>query len=238
MGTLGIIGSGNIGAAVARLAAAAGIPVVVANSRGPESLAGLVAELGPQATAGTVEQAAHAGDLVLLSVPLTAHTAIPAGLLDDRIVLDTSNYYPYRDGRIAELDADKVTTSELVHRHFAGARLVKAFNNILAHHIPQLARPAGAPDRTALPIAGDDADAKTAAAALIHRLGYDTVDAGTLAQSWRFEPEAAAYTRLYLADQDTPGGRMMQAPAAPVPAAELKAALDRAERVDVAGRAF
>ncbi|MEU4559478.1 NAD(P)-binding domain-containing protein [Actinoplanes sp. NPDC023936] len=238
MPTLGIIGSGNIGAAVARLAVAAGIPVVVANSRGPESLTGLIAELGPLATAGTVEQAARAGDLVLLSVPLTAHTAIPAGLLDDTIVLDTSNYYPYRDGRIAELDQDKITTSELVHRHFRGARLVKAFNNILAHHIPQLARPAGAADRTALPIAGDDAAAKSAAATLIDQLGYDTVDAGPLAQSWRFEPEAAAYTRLYLADPATPGEQMMQAPAGPVAAAGLRRALDAAERVHVAGRAF
>ncbi|MEU4620468.1 NADPH-dependent F420 reductase [Actinoplanes sp. NPDC023801] len=238
MSALGIIGSGNIGAAVARLAVAAGIPVVVANSRGPQSLTGLIAELGPPATAGTVEQAARAGDLILLSVPLTAHTAIPAGLLNGKVVLDTSNYYPYRDGRIAELDQDKITTSELVHRHFPQARLVKAFNNILAHHIPQLARPAGAPDRTALPIAGDDADAKTAASTLIHQLGYDTVDAGTLAQSWRIEPETTAYTRLYLADPATPGEQMMQAPARPVPAAELRRALETAERVHVADRAF
>ena len=95
---------------------------------------------------------------------------IPADLLADKVVLDTSNYYPYRDGRIAELDQDKITTSELVHRHFRQARLVKAFNNILAHHIPQLARPAGATDRTALPIAGDDAHANRPPTPLIARL--------------------------------------------------------------------
>ncbi|MFD9392580.1 NADPH-dependent F420 reductase [Streptomyces sp. NPDC060000] len=239
MTTLGIIGSGNIGAAVARLAVAAGIPVVVSNSRGPQSLAGLIAELGPLATAGTVEQAAQAGDLVLLSVPLTAHTAVPAALLAGKTVLDTSNYYPSRDGRIAELDDDKVTTSELVHRHFEGARLVKAFNSILAHHIPQLARPSenpGAADRTALPIAGDDAGAKTDAATLINRLGFDTIDTGSLAQSWRFEPDATAYTRLYLADPSTPDTQIFTAPGRPVPAAELRTALQAAERVRVADR--
>ncbi|RSM72157.1 NADP oxidoreductase [Actinoplanes sp. ATCC 53533] len=238
MPTLGIIGSGNIGTAVARLAAAAGIPVVVANSRGPRTLAGLIAQLGPLAAAGTVEQAAEAGDLVLLSVPLIAHTGVPPAPLAGKIVLDTSNYYPSRDGRIAELDEEKLTTSELVHRHFAGARLVKAFNNILAHHIPELARPAGAADRTALAIAGDHPEAKVDAAALIDRLGFDTVDAGPLEQSWRFEPEAGAYTRLYLADHGTPDERMLQAPGRPVAASEVRRALQTAERVRVAGRAF
>jgi 8-hydroxy-5-deazaflavin:NADPH oxidoreductase len=238
MQTLGIIGSGNIGSAVARLAVAAEIPVVVSNSRGPETLADLVAELGPRASAGTVEQAAAAGDLVLLSVPLTAVVTLPAPLLADKTVLDTGNYYPSRDGRITELDEDQLTTSELVQRHFTGARLVKAFSNILAHHIPQLARLPGAPDRTALPVAGDDPDAKITAVQLIDRLGFDTVDAGPLEQSWRFEPETAAYAPLYLADPSTPGERILQAPAEPVTAATLHAALAEAERVPVAARTF
>jgi predicted dinucleotide-binding enzyme len=238
MPTLGIIGTGNIGAAIARLATAAGIAVVVSNSRGPQSLTGLTAELGPLATAGTVEQAAHAGDLVVLSVPLTAHTAVPTAPLAGKTVLDTSNYYPFRDGRIAELDEHKRTTSELVHRHLDTARLVKAFNNILAHHIPQLARPTGAADRTALPIAGDHPEANAAAATLIDQLGFDTVDTGPLTQSWRFEPEAAAYTRLYLADPATPDEQILQAPGRTVPAAELRHALQTAQRVSVADRAF
>lgn len=238
MPTFGIIGSGNIGAAIARLATAAGIPVVIANSRGPEALTDLVAELGPLATAGTVEQAADAGELVVLSVPLTAATALPTSLLEGKTVVDTSNYYPFRDGRIPVLDAEELTTSELVQSHIAGARLVKAFNNILAHHIPALARPAGSSDRTALPIAGNDAGAKTQVAALIDRLGFDTLDAGALAESWRFEPEAAAYTRLYLADPDTPAEQMLQAPAAPVAAATLASALEGARRVRVAERTF
>ncbi|MBJ7328551.1 MAG: NAD(P)-binding domain-containing protein [Solirubrobacteraceae bacterium] len=236
MPTLGIIGSGNIGSAVARLAVAAAIPVVVANSRGPESLAGLVADLGELATAGTVDQAAGAGDLVVLSVPLTAYTAIPSALLEGKTVLDTSNYYPFRDGRIAVLDDEELTTSELVQRHFAGAALVKAFNNILAHHIPQLARASDAPDRSALPIAGNDGGAKTEAADLLDRLGFDSVDAGLLAESWRFEPDAAAYTRLYVADPSTPDEHLLEAPGAPVSAAMLRTALATAERVRVADR--
>jgi 8-hydroxy-5-deazaflavin:NADPH oxidoreductase len=238
MTALGIIGSGNIGTAVARLAAAAGIDVVIANSRGPESLAGLVAALGPRARAGTTEQAARAGDAVLLSIPLQALDAVPAELLAGRTVLDTSNYYPSRDGRIATLDTGELTTSELVQGHFAAGRMVKAFNNILAHHIPELARPSGAPDRTALPLAGDDDAAKKVAATLIDRLGFDTVDAGPLAESWRFEPESAGYTRIYLADPATPLDRMMQAPSAPLPAATLSETLATVERVDVAGRDF
>jgi predicted dinucleotide-binding enzyme len=211
---------------------------VIANSRGPQSLSDLVQELGPRARAGTVEQAAGAGEAILLSIPLSAYDSLPVGLLEGRTVLDTGNYYPYRDGRIAELDSGKLTTSELVQQFLPGALLVKAFNSILAHHIPQLARPAGAPDRSALPIAGDDSGAKVRAAELIGRLGYDTIDAGTLADSWRFEPEAGAYTRVYLAEPDVPAEQMMQAPAAPLPADKLRAALAASHRVDVAARVF
>jgi len=238
MTTLGIIGSGNIGTAIARLAVAGGIPVVVCNSRGPESLSDLVAELGALASAGTVEQAAAAGDVVVLSVPLTAHSALPASLLDGKIVLDTTNYYPFRDGRFYQLDDEIVTTSELVIQHFKGVRLVKAFNNILAHHIPELARPAGAADRTALPVAGDDPEAKEEARKLINDLGYDSVDAGSLAQSWRFEPESSAYTRLYCADPAVPDDLILKSPAAPVPAAKVVSVLRQAKRVKVADRTF
>ncbi|MEU7742878.1 NADPH-dependent F420 reductase [Nonomuraea sp. NPDC049158] len=238
MTALGIIGSGNIGSAVARLAVAADIDVVIANSRGPQSLAALVEELGSRATAGTVEQAARAGEATLLSIPLTAYTSVPAELLRGRTVLDTGNYYPSRDGRIAELDSEKVTTTELAQQLLPDALLVKAFNNILAHHIPLLARPAGAPDRSALPLAGDDPAAKARAARLIERLGFDTVDAGTLAESWRFEPESGAYTQIYLADPDVPVERILQAPAAPLPADKLRTALQASHRVKVADRTF
>ncbi|MFL5994260.1 MAG: NADPH-dependent F420 reductase [Streptomyces sp.] len=238
MPTLGIIGSGSIGAAVARLAVAADIDVVIANSRGPQSLTDLVEELGPRAGAGTVEQAARAGEATLLSIPLAAYGSLPDGLLRDRTVLDTGNYYPHRDGRIDDLDAEKSTTTEWAQQLLPGALLVKAFNNILAHHIPQLARPAGAPDRSALPIAGNDPAAKARAAELIDRLGYDTVDAGTLDESWRFEPEAGAYTSIYFTDPDVPADRVLQAPAAPLPTDKLRAALKTARRAKVAERTF
>ncbi|MFF2375112.1 NADPH-dependent F420 reductase [Streptomyces xiamenensis] len=238
MPTLGIIGSGNIGTAIAHLAVAADIDIMIANSRGPQSLQDLVQALGPRAAAGTVEQAARAGETTVLTIPLAAYRALPAGLLQGRTVLDTGNYYPHRDGRIAELDTEQLTTTELAQHLLPGALLVKAFNNIMAHHIPQLARPAGAGDRTALPIAGDHPDATARAARLIDRLGFDTVDAGPLSESWRFEPESGAYTPIYLAHPDVPATQMLQAPAAPLPAEKLRAALQTAERVKVANRAF
>lgn len=235
MTALGIIGSGNIGTAVARLAVASGMNVIIANSRGPQSLQDLVAELGTHASAGTVGDAARA-DAVVLSIPLLAVKDLPDGLLHDKLVLDTSNYYPSRDGRIPQLDSGALTTSELVHSWLGGARHVKAFNNILAHHIPVLARETGDPDRSALPVASDDADAKTEAAAILDRLGFDVVDAGPLADSWRFEPESAGYTPIYLADPATPLDRLMSAPAGPTPASEVKAALASATRVNIAER--
>jgi predicted dinucleotide-binding enzyme len=241
MATLGFIGSGNVGAKVARLAVAAGIDVVLSNSRGPETLAGTVAELGERARAATPEEAARAGDWVVVSVPLAALRELPVAALAGKVVLDTMNYYPFRDGHIEVLDSGEITTSELVQEHLAGAKLVKAFNNISDHHLPELARPAGAADRTALPIAGDDPEAKASAAALIDQLGFDTVDAGSLAESWRFEPETAPYTAPYFADPDavpnalaqlaeavrtgTPPQSPMTGPGAPLPAARLRALL-------------
>jgi predicted dinucleotide-binding enzyme len=238
MPTLGIIGSGNIGSAIARLAVASNMNVVIANSRGVESLQELIAELGPLAAAGTVEEAANAGDAIALSIPLTAVKDLPTGLLRGKIVLDTSNYYPFRDGRIAELDTGAMTTSELVAGWLDGARYVKAFGNILAHHIPLLSRPGDAPDRSVLPIASNDAQAKSQAAAIIERLGFDTLDAGTLAETWKFEPESAGYTRIYLADPGTPDDQLQSSTPGPAPAEQVKAALASATRVNVAERAF
>ena len=238
MPTLRIIGSGNIGSAVARLAVAADLNVVIANSRGPESLQELVAELGPLARAGTVEEAAQQGDAVVLSIPLKAVKDLPDGLLRGKVVLDTSNYYPSRDGSIDELISNTVTTSEMLQDQLPGARLVKAFNNIIAAHIPLLARPAGAGDRSALPIAADDEQAKAEAAAVIDRLGFDTVDAGSLADSWRFEPDTPAYGRIYFEDPAVSEEQMMDAKPGPTPAAQIQSALDEATRVNIAERRF
>lgn len=238
MPTLGIIGSGNMGSAIARLAVASNMNVVIANSRGVESLQELITELGQLASAGTVEEAANSGDAVVLSIPLTAVKDLPTGLLRGKTVLDTSNYYPFRDGRITDLDTGTTTTSELVARWLDGARYVKAFGNILAHHIPLLSRPSDAPDRSALPIASHDTHAKSQAAAIIERLGFDTLDAGTLAETWKFEPESAGYTRIYLADPSTPDDQLLSSIPGPTPADQVRAALDSATRVNVAQRAF
>ncbi|MEU7324696.1 NAD(P)-binding domain-containing protein [Streptomyces griseoviridis] len=193
--TVGIIGSGMIGGALARLAVAAGRDVVLANSRGPESLAPLVADLGARARAATPAEAARAGDLVVAAVPLGVHTLLPAAELAGLTVVDAMVYHPERDGRIAELDAGGITSSELVQRHLAGSRVVKTFATIDFHHLVALARPAGAPDRSALPLAGTDPAAKAEVVALLDALGYDAVDIGTLA------PGTPAYVQPYMGDR-------------------------------------
>ncbi|MEV0159838.1 hypothetical protein B0I32_105346 [Nonomuraea fuscirosea] len=225
--TLGLIGSGNIGGALARLAVDAGLNVVLSNSRSPETLADLVADLGPRARAATPSEAAAAADWVVVAVPLKHQRQIPVAPLAGKVVLDATNYYPERDGSIAELDAEQVTTSELLQRHLTGSEVVKAFNNIWVNHLASLARPSGAPDRSVLPIAGDAPDAKAAATRLIDLLGYDTLDTGPLAGSWRFQRDTPAYVGLYFKDQremtaEDPGGT--------VTADELRAALAAARR--------
>src|SRR4051795_13150290 len=162
MTTLGLIGSGHIGSTVARLAIAAGYDVVLSNSRGPETLGGLVAELGPHARAATAADAAAAGDIVVVTVPLKAYREVPVEPLRGKVVIDTNNYYPQRDGQIAELDAESTTTSELLQAHLPDSHVVKGFSNIYVDHLATLARASGDPDRSTLTIAGDDAAAKQA----------------------------------------------------------------------------
>jgi predicted dinucleotide-binding enzyme len=200
MTTIGFIGSGHIGSTVARLAVDAGHDVVLSNSRGPETLQDLVDDLGPHARAATTEEAAQAGDLVVLTIPLVAVDQVPSAPLTGKVVIDTSNYYPQRDGQIADLDDLSTTTSELVQSRLPGSTVVKGFNNINYVHLGSLQRPAGSGERSALPIAGDDADAKAAVAAFIESLGYDVHDAGSLADSWRFDVGTPAYGRPYNAD--------------------------------------
>lgn len=204
MTTIGFIGSGNIGGTVARLAVSAGHDVVLSNSRGPDTLRELVAELGPAARAATAEEAATA-ELVVVSVPVKAYPAVPAAPLAGTVVIDTGNYYPERDGRIAELDDGSLTTSELLQRHLGAAKVVKGFNNIHFRHLASLPRPHGATDRTALPIAGDDAGARAAATAFLDSLGYDAVEVPALAQGRLFEPGTPAYGAPYGSFDDPAG---------------------------------
>jgi predicted dinucleotide-binding enzyme len=200
MTTIGFIGSGNIGTTVAHLAVDAGYDVVVSNSRGPETLTELVAQLGSKARAATAAEAAEAGDLVVLTIPLGKIEQVDPATLAGKVVLDTCNYYPERDGDIAALDDKQTTTSGLVQQHLAQSHVVKAFNNIFFQHLASMARPAGAPDRSTLMIAGDDADAKRTATEFIESLGYDVYDTGSLADSWRFQRDQAAYVGVYTPD--------------------------------------
>ena len=222
MTTVGFIGSGMIGGTVARLSVAAGHQVVLSNSRGPETLKDLVEELGPLATAGTGAQAAEAGDLVVVAIPVKAYTSLPAGPLAGRPVLDTGNYYPQRDGQIADLDAGVITSSGLLQRDLPESAVVKVFNNIFFKHLRSLPRPAGAADRSALPIAGDDEEAKAAVAAFLDSIGYNAVDVGSLAESWRQDSGSPAYGPPYGSFSDETG--------TPANVAKIRAALAAAHR--------
>ncbi len=220
MTTIGFIGSGMIGGTVARLSLAAGHQVVMSNSRGPETLQDLVAKLGPLAAAATAAQAAEAGDLVVVSIPVKAIGDVPAKPLAGKPVLDTGNYYPQRDGQIEVLDNGALTSSGLLQRYLPDAHVVKVFNNIYYKHLESLTRPSGAPDRTALPIAGDDA--KAAVTAYLDSIGYDAVDGGTLADSWRQEPGTPVYGAPY--------GPFTSETGHPADAATIRAALAAAHR--------
>ncbi len=193
MPTIGIIGAGMIGSQVARLAVAHGYDVVISNSRGPRTLTALVAELGPKARAATAVDAAKAGDIVVVTIPLGKYREVPVEPLAGKIVIDTNNYYPQRDGHIAELDNESTTTSELLQAHVPKSKVVKAFNHIYAAHLTTDGRPAGTKNRRALVIAGDDAEAKAAVKHLLDEFGFDTVDAGPLKESWRIQRDTPGY---------------------------------------------
>lgn len=225
MTTIGFIGSGHIGSTVARLAVEAGHDVVLSNSRGPETLADLVNELGPHARAATSDDAAATGDIVVVTIPLKAYRSVPAAPLAGKPVIDTMNYYPQRDGHIAELDNGSTTSSELLQTHLPSSHVVKAFNNIQFEHLGKLSRAAGDPERSALAIAGDDDTAKRAVTEFLDSIGYDAVDVGPLAEGWRYQPDTPAYGQPYVAP-----GTQFPGPGAPATASALKEKLDAATR--------
>ena len=191
--TIGLIGAGHIGSQVARLAISRGYPVVIGNSRGPETLAVLVAELGPSARAATAEDAARTGEIVVVSIPLKNYREVPVAPLAGKVVIDTNNYYPQRDGHIAELDNESTTTAELLQAHLPKSKVVKAFNHIYAAELTTHRQPAGSKNRRALVIAGDDAAAKTVVTKLLDDFGFDTVDAGPLKEGWRIQRDTPGY---------------------------------------------
>jgi predicted dinucleotide-binding enzyme len=193
MATIGLIGAGRIGSQLARLAVKSGHDVVVSNSRGPETLTGLVKELGPRARAGTAMDAAQAGDIVVVTIPLKNVRQVPVEPLAGKVVIDTNNYYPQRDGHIPELDNETTTTAELLQAHLPESKVVKAFNHIYAAALTTDGQPAGTKNRRALVIAGDDPGAKATVARLIDQFGFDVVDAGPLKEGWRIERDTPGY---------------------------------------------
>jgi 8-hydroxy-5-deazaflavin:NADPH oxidoreductase len=193
MATIGLIGAGNIGSQVARLAVAHGHDVVISNSRGPETLTAFIEELGPKARAGTVLDAAKSGELVVVAIPLRAYRSVPPEPLAGKIVIDANNYYPQRDGHIPELDNESTTTSELLQVHLPKSKVVKAFNHIYARQLTTDGLPAGTKNRRALVIAGDDADAKKRVTGLLDEFGFDVVDAGPLKEGWRIQRDTPGY---------------------------------------------
>jgi 8-hydroxy-5-deazaflavin:NADPH oxidoreductase len=201
--TIGLIGAGNIGSQIARAAIASGYDAVISNSRGPETLTDLVSELGPRARAGTTREAAAAGDLVVVAIPLRAIGDVPAEPLVGKTVIDTNNYYPRRDGNIAALDDDSLTSSELLQSRLSGAHVIKAFNHIYARQITTDGTPSGTRNRRALAIAGDNTAAKAQVAELIDGFGFDVTDVGPLAESWRIQPGTPGYVQRMNAEELT-----------------------------------
>lgn len=200
MSTVGIIGAGHIGTALARGLVAHGHDVVIANSRGPETLGDVVAQLGGRGRAASASDVAAAADWVIVTVPLKAVPDLPRDGFDGKIVLDTCNYYWERDGHIQELDEKRTTTSQLVAEHLRGAKVAKAFNHIHAEEILTDGTPAGTANRRALATAGDS-DAVALVTSVYDDFGFDTVNIGPLADSWRVERDQPAYVVRQNADE-------------------------------------
>jgi len=193
---IGIIGSGRIGATAARLFVDAGHDVVIANSRGPDSLTDLVQDLGESARPATVEDAASIAELVLVAIPFGRYGELPAEALRNKIVVDATNYYPERDGHFRELDEDTTTSTELLAAHAANARVVKAFNTMKWTDLGERGSQGPLDERLVLLVAGDDQEAKDRVSALIEQIGFAPVDTGGLAEGGRRQqPGSSLYVK-------------------------------------------
>jgi len=217
MTTIGIIGAGHIGSQVARKAVELGYDVVISNSRGPETLGDLVAELGPKARAATAAEAAAAGDFAVVTVPLKNIGDIPAEPLAGKIVVDTNNYYWERDGRIAALDNGEATTSGMLQDLLPQSKVAKGFNHIMYTQITTDGTPAGTDNRRALATASDYPEAAELVTRLYDEFGFDTVNIGPLSESWRVERDRPAYGSRQNAIPRTAGATTGAGGPAPLP---------------------
>ena len=200
MTTIGFIGAGHIGSTLARDFIDHGYDVVLSNSRGPETLADLIAELGPNARAATASEAALAADIAVVTIPTKAIDSVPVEPLAGKIVIDTNNYYPQRDGQIPALDDESTTVSELLQAHLPTSKVVKAFNHIMAAQILEHATPAGTPGRRALAAVSDDIEAANTVAAIIDAFGFDPVVVVPLSEGWRIQRDTPGYVAVRTAD--------------------------------------
>ncbi len=193
MTTIGIIGTGHVGSNLAKAAVAHGYDVVISNSSGPGSLSDLVSELGTRATAGTAEQAAAAADFAIVAIPITTVGQVPVEPLAGKVVIATINYFPKRDGHIADIDNGTTTAPGVLQEHLPASKVVRAFSMIDAADMSGDGHPKGDPKRRALALAGDDAEARQLVAGLYDQFGFDAVDLGPLAESWRVDPGQRAF---------------------------------------------
>jgi 8-hydroxy-5-deazaflavin:NADPH oxidoreductase len=193
MTTIGIIGSGHVGSNLAQAAIAHGYDVVLSNSQGPDSLAGLVKDLGPQAKAATPGDAAAAGDFAIVAIPITTIDQVPVEPLAGKVVIATINYFPQRLGRIPEIENGTTTAPGLLQAHLPTSKVVRAFSMINAAEMSSDGHPEGDPNRRALALAGDDPAAKQLVANLYDEFGFDALDIGGLDESWRVDAGQPAF---------------------------------------------
>ncbi|MCQ2995166.1 NAD(P)-binding domain-containing protein [Pseudomonas syringae] len=227
-----------ISSQLARLAIAAGYNVILSNSRSPDTLSELVAELGEAARAATPDDAAHGADIVVASIPFASYKKLSATALAGKIVVNTMNYYPERDGDMPEVQSDRISTSELVQRHLVNSHVVRAANNVDWVRLHGRARSANAGDRSALPVAGDDEPSKGAVKQFLDSIGYDTIDMGVLSESWRSEPTMPVYVMPYIGDipadltPEIARDWFLKAPGVAVPAQQVADLVKQARRHD------
>ncbi|MFE4948638.1 NADPH-dependent F420 reductase [Leifsonia sp. NPDC056665] len=232
---VGIVGVGYLGSNLARLCVAAGADVLLANSRGPESLTPIVEELGSRASAADITAVGQESDLVVVAIPFGKYASLPPSALSGKVVVDAMNYFASRDGQMPALDSGETTATALVQSHLSESVVVKAFNNIDFLRLSALARPDGHPERTALPVAGDTEEGVGTVGAFMEKIGFDPEYIGDLSESWRIEPGSPAYVEPYMSFEGEAENfyeRLIGARPVPVSRSLLRSLLADAERTN------